>query len=101
MKRSEVNDSKDEKMIQMDYFPHPNVIFECENLEIRPGSVTERPNNCSNLVEWRKFVRIHEIPRKCKGFYSQPAAGRPGSDEISLEFPLKFLQIRLEASLGL
>ena len=38
---------------------------------------------------------------KYKGFESQPAAGRPGSDEISFEFRSKFFQIRLEASLGL
>ena len=35
------------------------------------------------------------------GFYSQPAAGRLGSDDISFKVPLKSLQIRLKASLGL
>ena len=51
-----------------------------------------------DLVE---IMEIHEISKKCKGFYSQPAAGRRGSDEIPFKFPSKILQIHLEASLGL
>ena len=85
----------------MDHFPHPNDDFECENLGIRPGSVTEPLNKFPNLAALREFTKNQEILRKCKGFYSQPAAGRLGADEISFKFSLKSLQIRLEASLGL
>ena len=101
MKRSEVNDSKDQKLMQMDHFPHPNDNFECENLEIRPGSVTEPLNKFPNLAALREFTKIQENSRKCKAFESQPAAGRLGSDEIPFKFPFKSIQIHLETSLGL
>ena len=77
------------------------IILSVKNVEIHPGSVTEPLNKFPNLAALREFTKIQEIPRKCKGFYSQPAAGRLGSDEISFKFPLNSSQIRLEASLGL
>ena len=88
MKRSAVHDSKDQKLMQMDHFPHPNDNFERGKVEVRPGSVTEPLNEFPNLAALREFTKNQEILRKCKGFYSQPAAGRLGSDEI----PFKFLR---------
>ena len=82
MKRSAVHDSKDQKLMQMDHFPHPNDNFERGKVEVRPGSVTESLNEFPNLAALRELTKNHEISRKCKGFDSQPAAGRPESDEI-------------------
>ena len=76
-------------------------ILSATSLQMRPSSVAEQHNSCSNLVDSWKFTKIREISRKCKGIYSQPAAGRPGSNEFYFKFPSKSLQIRLEAGLGL
>ena len=74
------------------------MILSATDLQIRSRPVTERLNNSLRAVD---LLEIQEIPIKIKGFESQPAAGRLGSDEISFKFPLKSLQIRLEAGLGL